>query len=100
MPKAKRIVAETPEALAGALGLSASDAREWQFQHELLVRLRAAVKREGITHASLADRTGTSRARVTGILNGNLEHVSSDLLIRLLTALGYRVHVRLSKTAE
>jgi len=55
MPKAKRIVAETPEALARALGLSASDAREWQFQHELLVRLRAAVKREGITHAQVSN---------------------------------------------
>src|ERR1700722_12256946 len=100
MPRAKRIVAKTPESLAKALGLTTAEAHEWQFQHELLLRLKAAVKREGVTHASIASRAGTSRARVTGILNGNLEHVSSDLLIRLLTALGYRVHVRISKTAE
>ncbi len=100
MAKSKRIVAETPEALAKALGLSIAEAREWQFQHELLVRLKAAVKREGITHANIAVRAGTSRARVTAILNGKLEHVSSDQLIRLLTALGYRVHVRISRTAE
>ena len=100
MPKVKRIVARTPESLAKALGLSTAEAREWQFQHELLARLKAAVAREGATHANIALRAGTSRARVTGILNGNLEHVSSDLLIRLLTALGYRVHVRISRTAK
>ena len=100
MPKAKRIVAGTPESLAKALGLSTAEAREWQFQHELLVRLKAAVQRESVTHANLAVRAGTSRARVTSILNGNLDHVSSDLLVRLLMALGYRVHVRISKAAQ
>jgi hypothetical protein len=33
------------------------------------------------------------RARVTAILNDDLEHVSSDLLIRILASLGYRVKV-------
>ena len=40
MPKLKPTVAETPEALAGALGLSAADAKEWQVQYELFKRLR------------------------------------------------------------
>jgi hypothetical protein len=30
---------------------------------------------------------------VTAILNGDLQHVSTDLLIRLLASLGYRVRV-------
>ena len=30
---------------------------------------------------------------VTAILNDDLEHVSSDLLIRILAPLGYRVEV-------
>jgi predicted XRE-type DNA-binding protein len=99
MRKPKLIVARTPESLAKVLGLSEAEAREWQFQHELLSRLKTAVKRERITHASLATRAGTSRTRVTAILNGDLGHVSSDLLIRLLAALGYRVRVRISKAA-
>src|SRR5205823_2450945 len=36
MSKIKPIVAHTPEQLASALGLSATDAREWQVQHALL----------------------------------------------------------------
>ena len=32
-------------------------------------------------------------SRVTAILNDDLEHVSTDLLIRILASLGYRVKV-------
>jgi predicted XRE-type DNA-binding protein len=99
MPKIKPVVARTPESLARTLGLSAAEAPEWRFQHELLSRLKAVVRREGVTHADLARRAATSRTRVTAILNGDLEHVSSDLLIRLLAALGYRVRAVVSRTA-
>src|ERR1035438_9763031 len=93
MPKLKPIVARTPEALAEALGLSASDAKEWQVQYTLLKTLKEIVKRQGLTHAHVADLAGASRSRVTAILNDKLDHVSSDLLIRLLASLGYRVKV-------
>ena len=45
----------------------------------------------------VARRGGSSRTRVTSILNGNLDNVSSDLLIRLLSSLGYRVRVSVSR---
>lgn len=93
MPKIKPTVARTPEALAEALGLTAADAKEWQVQYALLKQLKGIVQREKITHAEIAKRAGTSRTRVTAILNDNLESVSSDLLIRVLGALGYRVKV-------
>jgi predicted XRE-type DNA-binding protein len=93
MPRFKPIVAKTPEQLAGALGLSTAEAKEWQVQYELLKRLKGIVARQGITHAEVAKRAGTSRTRVTAILNDDLEHVSSDLLIRILGSLGYRVRV-------
>jgi predicted XRE-type DNA-binding protein len=87
------IVARTPEELAGALGLSCVAAREWQVQETLLKRLKEIVRRRRITHADIAKRAGTSRTRVTAILNDDLDHVSSDLLIRILASLGYRVRV-------
>jgi predicted XRE-type DNA-binding protein len=93
MHKVKPIVAKTPEELAGALGLSAVAAREWQVQYALLKRLKEISRRQKITHAEIAKRAGTSRTRVTAILNDDLEHVSSDLLIRILGSLGYRVRV-------
>jgi predicted XRE-type DNA-binding protein len=93
MHKLKPIVAGTPEELAGALGLSGVAAREWQVQEALLKRLKEIARQRKITHADIAKRAGTSRTRVTAILNDDLQHVSSDLLIRILASLGYRVRV-------
>jgi predicted XRE-type DNA-binding protein len=93
MNKLKPIVARTPEELAEALGLPAVTAKEWQVQHVLLKRLKEVARRQKITHAEIARRAGTSRTRVTAILNDDLQHVSSDLLIRILACLGYRVKV-------
>lgn len=97
MPRLKPIIAKTPEDVAKVLGLSVADAREWQVQHALLKKLKEIVEREKLTHAEVAARAGTSRTRVTAILNDNLEHVSSDLLIRILGSLGYRVNVSVSR---
>lgn len=97
MRKLKPTVARTPEALAEALGLSAADAKGWQIQHALVKRLKEIAERQKLTHAGIARRAGTSRTRVTAILNNQLEHVSSDLLIRILGSLGYRVRVSVSR---
>src|SRR6266496_5647327 len=101
MTKVKSIVAATPEDLAGALGLSTTEAKEWQVQHALLKHVKDITRKCRITHAEIAKRSGTSRTRVTAILNDDLEHVSTDLLIRILFSLGYRVKVSVvkSKTA-
>jgi predicted XRE-type DNA-binding protein len=93
MPKLKPIIAATPEDLANALGLPRAAAEEWQFQHVLLARLKEIARRQKLTHLEIAKRAGTSRTRVTSILNNDLEHVSSDLMIRILASLGYRVKV-------
>jgi predicted XRE-type DNA-binding protein len=93
MPKIKPVVARTPEDLADAIGLPRAAAEEWQFQHALLARLKEITRRQKLTHLEIARRAGTSRTRVTSILNDDLQHVSSDLLIRILASLGYRLKV-------
>lgn len=93
----KKIVARNPKEIAKAIGLTGADSKEWQVQFALLKRLREIVHDEGLTHAEVARRGASSRTRVTAILNGNLDKVSSDLLIRLLGALGYRVKVSVTR---
>ena len=100
MPKIRPTVASTPEELAAAMGLSAAEAKEWQVQHALLKRLKDIVRKQRITHAEIARRAGTSRSRLTAILNDDLEHVSSDLLIRILGSLGYRVKVSVVRSGR
>ena len=93
MRKVKPVIAATAEDLARTLALPAAEAKEWQVQHALLKRLKEIVGKQRYTHAEIAARSGTSRTRVTAILNDDLEHVSTDLLIRILGSLGYRVRV-------
>jgi predicted XRE-type DNA-binding protein len=95
--KSKVTVAKTPEDLAELLGLGRVAAQDWEVQAALLKRLQDAVRTCGLTHAQVADRSGSSRTRITAILNGNLTHVSTDLLIRILGSLGYRVKVSVTK---
>lgn len=97
MNKANNTQARTPEALAEALGLTSAEAQEWQVQYALLKKLRQIVEDDALTHAEVARRGKTSRTRVTAILNGNLDGVSTDLLIRLLSSLGYRVRVSVTR---
>ena len=94
--RTKTRTAKTPAALAQTLGLSGVESQEWQVQYALLKSLRRIVKARGLTHAYVAQEAGSSRTRVTAILNGNLDNVSSDLLIRLLGALDCRVRVTVS----
>ncbi len=97
MPRIKPVIARTPAELAGALGFPAAAAKEWQVQYVLLKRLQDITRRKKLTHEEIARRAGTSRTRVTAILNDDLQHVSSDLLIRILASLGYRVRVSVVK---
>jgi len=97
MARVRPVVARTPEALAQALGLSRAEAKEWQVRHPLLKHLKEIARKRKLTHAMIAERAGTSRTRVTAILNDRLENVSSDLLIRILGSLGYSVRVSISR---
>src|SRR5580692_11399865 len=97
MSKVKPIAAKTPEDLARIMELPPAMAKEWQVQHTLLTRFKEIVRRERLTHSQIAARAATSRTRITAILNDDLDHVSTDLLIRILASLGYCVKVSVTR---
>ena len=99
MRKRKAVWARSTRELAEVLGLADADRVALEVQLELTERIALEVRRLDITHANLARLAGTSRPRVTAILNGNLEGVSTDLLLRLLTALKVRVELRFRRAA-
>jgi DNA-binding LacI/PurR family transcriptional regulator len=47
----------------------------------------------------VARLAGTSRTRVTAILNRNTKDISTDLMLRVLYALGYTAKVRFKRAA-
>ncbi len=98
--KASKVVTtHTAEELGEALGLSIADTAEMEFRSELTVSLTKIIQSGRLTHAEITKRAGTSRTRVTAIANGNTQGVSTDVLIRVLAATGYRAEVRVKKAA-
>ena len=95
----KVIRAKTAEDMGRALGLSVAETGEMEFRSELTCALAKIIQNGKSTHAEIAKRAGTSRTRVTAIANGNTQGISTDLLIRVLSATGYRVELRVRKTA-
>jgi predicted XRE-type DNA-binding protein len=95
----KTIRTKTAEDLGSALGLSAAETGEMEFRSDLTCALAKIIQNGKSTHAEIAKRAGTSRTRVTAIANGNTQGMSTDLLIRVLSATGYRAELRVRKTA-
>jgi predicted XRE-type DNA-binding protein len=98
MKKVKPIIARNAAELAQLLGLSPSDAVEMEVRSQINDKIIDAVARSGLTHAQVAKAAGTSRTRLTAILNRNTGQVSTDLMLRILAALGYRAKLTFTKT--
>jgi len=95
----KTLVARNSKELADVLGLMDADRAAIEIQLELAQQIGLEVRRAGLTHTQLAQLAGASRPRVTSILNGNLDGVSTDLLLRILAALGVRVRLKFHRAA-
>ncbi len=95
----RAVVARTAADLAEALGLTPADAAAIELRVAMLRRISTEVRRQGLTHAGAAARCGTSRSRMTAILNGAIDGVSTDLLLRVLASLGVRARVSFTRAA-
>jgi predicted XRE-type DNA-binding protein len=95
----RKVIARNSQDLSAVLGLSNAEHSALRVQFELVEEIGRELKRVGLTHVALARLAQTSRPRVTAILNGNLEGVSTDLLLRLLGVLGVRVELKFRRAA-
>jgi predicted XRE-type DNA-binding protein len=93
------VTARTGHDLARLLELSAEDSAAMELRVALLKKIITEVDKQDLTHAQAAARTGTSRSRMTSILNGAIQDVSTDLLLRVLAALGIRARISFAKAA-
>ena len=90
MRKPKPIVVHSATELARALRLSPARSVELEVRSQLNDKIIEAVEKSGLTHAQVAKAARTSRTRLTAILNRDRTSVSTDLMLRILAALGYR----------
>jgi predicted XRE-type DNA-binding protein len=99
MKKSKVVVTRTAGELAKAFGLTPADGAEIKLRSDLNSKIIAVVSAKGLTHAQVARLARTSRTRVTAIMNRNTMEVSTDLLLRVLYALGYTARITFEKAA-
>jgi predicted XRE-type DNA-binding protein len=85
--------------LAKALGLNPADGAEIELRSNLNAKIVDVVQRKRLTHADVARLAGTSRTRITAIMNRNTHQISTDLLLRVLYALGYTAKITFQRAA-
>jgi len=85
--------------LADYLGLDQADAREMEFKLELNNQIIDIVKKMKLTHEKVAKLAGSSRTRMTALLNRNTKDISIDLMLRVLSSLGYKATLKIKKAA-
>ena len=99
MKKARITVTRTAAELAKALGLTPADGAEIALRSDLNTKIIDVVRRKDLTHDQVARLARTSRTRVTAIMNRNTKDISTDLLLRVLYALGYTAKIKFQKAA-
>jgi predicted XRE-type DNA-binding protein len=99
MKKVKAIVARNAGELAEVLGLDRADGIEIAVRSALNTKIIQVVEKRGLTHAQVSALAGTSRTRVTAIMNRNTKDVSTDLMLRILGALGVSAKITFGRAA-
>ncbi len=99
MKKSKVIVTRDAGEVAKALGLTAAAGAEIELRSPLNSKIVEVVRKKRLTHGQVAKLAETSRTRVTAIMNGNTRDISTDLMLRVLYALGYTAKIRFQKAA-
>jgi predicted XRE-type DNA-binding protein len=97
--KSKVVVTRTAGGLAKGLGLTPADGAKIELRRDLNSKIVGVVGQKGLTHTQVARLARTSRTRVTAIMNRNTKDVSTDLLLRVLYALGYTAKVSFQRAA-
>ena len=85
--------------LAESLGLPSERGLVAEMKAKLTKEIIKAISKEELTHKEVADLSGVPRSAVTGIINGSLQKVSIDRLIRILGTLGKTVELKVKKAA-
>lgn len=99
MKKVKAVKTKNVQELAKFLGLTPADGVEIEIRTDLNAKIIEVVKAKGLTHAEVAKLAHTSRTRVTALLNWNTLEISTDLMLRVLAALGYKAKITFARAS-
>ncbi len=92
-------ITKTSKQLAKSLGLSQTDAIDWEIRYSITNKIIEIVKKNKMTVTEVAKKAGTSRARITKILKGDSLGISLDVLVKIVASLGQSIKIAFKKAA-
>jgi predicted XRE-type DNA-binding protein len=99
----KRIV-EGVEVLHGSgnvyADLGLPDAEKLRIKTGLVIEIRKAIQRQGLTQQAAAKRMGLTQPKVSDMMRGNLSNLSERKLMECLNRLGYDIVIKVKPAAE
>lgn len=84
------------KALAEDLGLSEVDAVVMELKSKLYQQAAKSIQNSKLTHEAIAEKVGTSRARITRISNLGENSLSIELLVRIIVALENKIPLKVA----
>ncbi len=95
----KQTVYTNIEDLAESFGLPREYGIIVKMKTKLTGEIINTAKKEKLTHQKIADLSGVPRSAVTGIINGSLQKVTLDRLVRILNSLGKNIDIKVTDIA-
>lgn len=75
------------------------EAENLKLRSSLMLALTRHIKGEGLTQAQAAKLVGVTQPRISNLMHGKIELFGLDLLVKMATAAGLRVTMRVKKAA-
>ena len=97
MKKPKRF--KNLQDFASSIGVEPLRVAEAEVKSALTKAIIREIDKKNLTHQEVAELAGVARTTVTGIVNGSLQKLSIDRLLRIISAIGLSVHVSVKKSA-
>lgn len=90
-------IAKNPRELASLLGLEQEGAAAFiQYKAQLSQMAVKAIENSGLAVNEIVKRSGVARSKVSAIKNGALAGISCDLFIKIISATGSRLTMKMA----
>lgn len=70
-----------------------------KLRSELMMKISAYVKQSKLTQTQAAEKLGVTQPRLNDVLKGRIEKCTVDRLVNMLSAVGYKVDLKISHAA-
>ena len=85
--------------LARGLGIDSKYGELAELKAKLTKEIIKAIRKQELTHLEVSELSDVPRSAITGIVNGSLQRITVDRLIRILSSLGKSISFKVKNVA-